>query len=183
MSPNEFISVELFLKSVSVSFFLILTWLAERDRSCHVTIFVQDIFLKLVIFKPFFPSSQVGVVVATAIIWKKYMSEWWLTDHGWEESHERMHNPWLWSKRLTDHVSVMWHNVTAENTIMLNLLISFASLFYLSVNFSEQRFSCQQLSPYFAYLCGRIILCFLPMFKGALSTLSFILRGTQYQQK
>ena len=183
VSPNEFISVELFLKSVSVSFFLILTWLAERDRSCHVTIFVQDIFLKLVIFKPFFPSSQVGVVVATAIIWKKYMSEWWLTDHGWEESHERMHNPWLWSKRLTDHVSVMWYNVTAENTIMLNLLISFASLFYLSVNFSEQRFSCQQLSPYFAYLCGRIILCFLPMFKGALSTFSFILRGTQYQQK
>ena len=45
VSPNEFISVELFL---------ILTLLAERDRSCHVTIFVHDIFLKLVIFKPFF---------------------------------------------------------------------------------------------------------------------------------
>ena len=130
VSPNEFISVELFL---------ILTWLAERDRSCHVTIFVHDIFLKLVIFKPFFPSSQVGVVVATAIIWKKYMSEWWLTDHGWEESHERMHNPWLWSKRLTDHVSVMWYNVSTENTIMFSICWSLSHHYFILVSILASR--------------------------------------------
>ena len=154
VSPNEFISVELFL---------ILTWVAERDRSCHVTIFVHDIFLKLVIFKPFFPSSQVGVVVATAIIWKKYMSEWWLTDNGCEGPHERMHNPWLWSKGLTDHVSVMWYNISTENTIMFSICWSLSHHYFILVSILASRdFRINNWTPishiYVNILCFRLCL-------------------------